>query len=244
MSTPLISDMLWEIVAPLLPPEPPKPKGGRPRSISDRAALTGIIFVLKSGIPWEMLPQELGLRQRDDVLATPERLAASGRVEALAPCSPATAPGCGADRLGAGVSSTARACRLLGGEATGKDPTNRGKLGTKRHLRGGPRAECPFGDHLWGQSSTTRRRWSSRLMRFRRCGSGQAPRAAAQAPHKLHADKGYDYPRCRRALRSRGIIPRIARRGIESRRAARALSLGGGAHPFLAQSLPPSQGAL
>jgi transposase len=35
-------------------------------------------------------------------------------------------------------------------------------------------------------------------------------------PVKLHADKGYDYPRCRRALRSRGIIPRIARRGIES----------------------------
>lgn len=35
-------------------------------------------------------------------------------------------------------------------------------------------------------------------------------------PRKLHADKGYDYPRCRRTLRSRGIISRIARRGIES----------------------------
>ena len=33
--------------------------GGRPR-VPDRAVLTGIIFVLKSGIPWEMLPQELG----------------------------------------------------------------------------------------------------------------------------------------------------------------------------------------
>jgi len=32
---------------------------------------------------------------------------------------------------------------------------------------------------------------------------------------KLHCDKGYDYPRCRRALRRRGICPRIARRGIE-----------------------------
>jgi transposase len=59
MAKPLISDELWALVAPLLPSEPPKPKGGRPR-ISDRAALTGIIFVLKSGIPWEMLPQELG----------------------------------------------------------------------------------------------------------------------------------------------------------------------------------------
>src|SRR6476619_849327 len=59
MAKPLVSDELWALVAPLLPPEPPKPKGGRPR-VSDRAALSGIIFVLKSGIPWEMLPQELG----------------------------------------------------------------------------------------------------------------------------------------------------------------------------------------
>jgi transposase len=59
MSKPLVSDELWEIIAPLLPPEPPKPKGGRPR-VPDRAALTGIVFVLRSGIPWELLPQEMG----------------------------------------------------------------------------------------------------------------------------------------------------------------------------------------
>jgi IS5 family transposase len=35
-------------------------------------------------------------------------------------------------------------------------------------------------------------------------------------PAKLHADKGYDYPRCRRACRKRRILPRIARRGVES----------------------------
>jgi transposase len=59
MSKPVVSDELWAIVAPLLPPEPPKPQGGRPR-VPDRACLTGIIFVLKSGIPWEMLPPEMG----------------------------------------------------------------------------------------------------------------------------------------------------------------------------------------
>src|SRR5437868_3993090 len=59
MSKPLVSDALWESIKPLLPPEPPKPKGGRPR-VPDRAALTGILFVLKSGIPWGMLPRELG----------------------------------------------------------------------------------------------------------------------------------------------------------------------------------------
>ncbi len=59
MNKPLLPDDLWVIVDPLLPTEPPKPTGGRPR-VPDRAALTGIIFVLKSGIPWEMLPQEMG----------------------------------------------------------------------------------------------------------------------------------------------------------------------------------------
>src|SRR5215211_3660839 len=59
MSKELVTDELWEIIEPLLPPEPPKPRGGRPR-VEDRAALAGIIFVLKSGIPWEMLPKEMG----------------------------------------------------------------------------------------------------------------------------------------------------------------------------------------
>ena len=58
MATPLVSDELWEIVEPLLPPEKPRPEGGRP-PIPARAGLTGIIFVLKSGIPWEMLPPEM-----------------------------------------------------------------------------------------------------------------------------------------------------------------------------------------
>jgi IS5 family transposase len=35
-------------------------------------------------------------------------------------------------------------------------------------------------------------------------------------PDKLHADKGYDFDRCRNGLRARGITPRIARRGIDS----------------------------
>jgi transposase len=59
MSTLLVSDELWAVIAPLLPPKPSKPKGGRPR-LEDRKVLTGIIFVLKSGIGWELLPQEMG----------------------------------------------------------------------------------------------------------------------------------------------------------------------------------------
>ncbi len=59
MAKPILTDDLWQIIEPLLPSEPPKPKGGRPR-LSNRAALTGILFVLRTGIPWEMLPPEMG----------------------------------------------------------------------------------------------------------------------------------------------------------------------------------------
>ena len=59
MTRPLVPDDLWAAIAPILPPELPKSKDGWPR-LSDRVALTAILFVLKSGLPWEMLPAEMG----------------------------------------------------------------------------------------------------------------------------------------------------------------------------------------
>ncbi len=60
MARALLPDDLWAVIEPLLPPPPQVgPKGGRP-AVENRAALTGILFVLKSGILWEMLPAEMG----------------------------------------------------------------------------------------------------------------------------------------------------------------------------------------
>src|ERR671912_2895595 len=59
MAKALVSEELWAVVAPLLPPPRTRPKGGRP-PVDDRKALAGILFVLQSGIPWAMLPQEMG----------------------------------------------------------------------------------------------------------------------------------------------------------------------------------------
>src|ERR1700680_2099245 len=59
MAAELVPDALWSLIRPLLPAPMPKLQGGRPR-VSDRACLTGILFVLRSGIPWRMLPKHLG----------------------------------------------------------------------------------------------------------------------------------------------------------------------------------------
>jgi transposase len=54
-----VSGRLWKAIAPLLPEHKTSPKGGRP-PVPDRACLEGIIFVLKTGMPWQMLPTRLG----------------------------------------------------------------------------------------------------------------------------------------------------------------------------------------
>jgi len=61
MAKPLLSDELWKRIEPLLPP--PKPRRFRfpgRKPLDNRKALTGILFVLKTGIPWEYLPLEMG----------------------------------------------------------------------------------------------------------------------------------------------------------------------------------------
>ena len=59
MSKSLVTDEFWGLVEPILPKHEPSPKGGRPR-VEDRICLSGILFVLKTGIPWEDFPCEMG----------------------------------------------------------------------------------------------------------------------------------------------------------------------------------------
>lgn len=54
-----IPDELWAKVQPLLPVEPLKPKGGRPR-MDDRQALTAIFYILRTGMQWKALPGVFG----------------------------------------------------------------------------------------------------------------------------------------------------------------------------------------
>ena len=209
---PMVTDELWEEIKPLLPPHPPRPRGGRPPS-SDRAALEGILYVLRSGIPWELLPAVFGVcgmtcwrRLRDwQAAGVWDRL--HGRILNRLKK---------ADKLDwrrACVDST-RVRATKGGNEVGPSPTDRGKASTKHHLvvegHGYPVAECISA----GNVNDCQRLEAVIDAIPQVSGKRGHPR---RRPQKLHADKGYDHAKCRRALRRRGITPRIARRGIESK---------------------------
>jgi len=95
----------------------------------------------------------------------------------------------------------------------GPNPTDRGKAGTKRHLltdRGG----VPLAALLTGANRHDSVVFEALVDAVPPTKTPAGRRR--KRPAKLHADKGYDYPRCRRALSRRGIKVRIARRGVDS----------------------------
>jgi transposase len=100
------------------------------------------------------------------------------------------------------------------GEVTGSNPTNRGRPGTKRHIVTDRRG-ISLTVRLSGANLHDSRLLDPLLDAIPPIhGKRGRPR---HRPGKLHADKGYDCPRCRRACTKRGVTHRIARKGIESR---------------------------
>ncbi|MCU7370306.1 IS5 family transposase [Tahibacter amnicola] len=207
-----IKDDLWDVIRRLLPPEPDRPKGGRPR-VPDRAAINGIVFVLRTGIPWEHLPLRLGYgsgmtcwrRLRDwqqsgvwDRLHKEllRRLRSYDQIDM--------------SRVSVDAASVPSP---PGGEETGPNPTDRGKLGCKRHVAVDARG-TPLSFLISGANTHDSKCFEAVVNALPAVGGLRGrPR---RWPDKVHADKGYDYEHCRHALRHRGIVQRIARRGVES----------------------------
>jgi transposase len=208
MAEPLVSDELWAVVEPLIPKHVPSPKGGRPR-LEDRKALTGILFVLKSGIPWEMLPQEMGCGcgmscwrrllewQEAGVWDKLHReLLNRLRAADLIDWSRATVD-----------SSSVRA--VGGGEKTGPNPTDRRKPGSKHHVLTDANG-IPLSDTLTGAN----RHDVTQLVPLI---DGIPPIAGKpghpkRCPEEVYADRAYDSEPHREELRHRGIDPHLARR--------------------------------
>jgi transposase len=99
------------------------------------------------------------------------------------------------------------------GDLTGPNPVDRGKLGSKIHLLT-DRAGIPISVGISAANTHDKLALQPLVAAIAPIRSRRGPRR--RRPAKLHADKGYDYDDLRRWLRSRGITPRIARRGIET----------------------------
>jgi transposase len=184
--------------------------------VPHRAALAGILYVLRHGLRWRDLPLELGFGSGSTCWRRLRQWQAQGvwrqvhqvilnwlgDLDAI-------------DWSRASLDSiSVRAKR--GGQETGPNPTDRGKAGSKYHVLV-DRQGVPLAVQLSAANVH-----DSKLLEplvdavepiRRPTGEPGRPR---KRPAKLHGDKGFDYPHLRQALRQRGITPRIARRGIES----------------------------
>lgn len=154
------------------------------------------------------------VRLRVDGLAAAAGLAGRRRVGPAAPrragrTGPAADPG-----LVAGIAGQRQRPSEKGGQLTGPNPTDRGKLGSKYHLlvdaTGLPIAAVVSAANR--HDSLFAAPMLDRIVGVKGPGRGRPHRR----PVKLHADKGYDNRRVRRYLAGRGIPTRIARRGVES----------------------------
>jgi transposase len=129
----LVTDELWNTIAPLLPAHPPSPKGGRPR-VPDRLCLCGICFVLREGLRWQSLPPELGWGSGSTCWRRFAEWTAAGVWE-RAHVALVTALGeRGLLNLERAVVDSCSLRAVRGGDHTGPNPTDRAKNGCKRHL--------------------------------------------------------------------------------------------------------------
>lgn len=129
----LLPDYFWYRIRDLLPEHTPSPKGGRPRK-DDRACLMGIIYVLRTGISWQMLLIELGFGSGSTCW---RRLQEWTRLEVWPQLHRLLLRVLGKQgriHLERAIIDSASVRALLGGAHTGPNPTDRRKKGCKRHV--------------------------------------------------------------------------------------------------------------
>src|SRR5439155_14815758 len=200
MAKPILDEALWAGLELLLPPDPPRPRGGRPR-VPHRQVLTGILFVLRSGIPWELLPQELGCGSGMTCWRRLREWHAKGvwqRIhhELLNWLGQLGLLDWSRASLDSGSVPAKR-----GGPLTGPNPTDRGKAGTKRHVVV-DRQGIPLAVKVTAANVNDVSLFETLLDAIEPI---KRPRGRPRTrPAKVHADKAYEAEHCRAYLRRRG----------------------------------------
>jgi putative transposase len=213
-----IPNALWERIEPLLPPRPPHPLGCHNPRVPDRKAMDAIFFVRRTGCQWNAL----------NVTAIGSSSSAHRRFR---------------ERTSAGVFVTLWARALeeydelegpdwrwlamdgamtkapLGGERTGKNPTDRGKQGAKRSLLTEANG-VPVGLAVEGANRHDKELVEATLESI----PVDRPEPTEDGPQGMGLDKGYDYDDTRELVEEFGFTAHVRARGEE----AKALKKGAG----------------
>lgn len=207
---PLVSDALWDRLAPLLPP-PPRRRFRFPgrKPIDYRRILTGILFVLKTGIAWDDLPAELGCgcgKTCRHYLRLWHQAGVWFQLHALL-----LAELNGNDQIdwSRAVIDASFAKAPEGGEKTGPNPTDRSKSGSKHHLMTEAQG-IPLAATVTAANVPDVTQMFSVLTTMPPVGGKSGP--PREKPDRLQGDRGYDSEPARQLLRWLGITPILARR--------------------------------
>ncbi|MGC5343777.1 IS5 family transposase [Streptomyces sp. DT171] len=211
LSRRLVPDGLWELVAPLLPPFKSRPQGGGTAPCDERAVFAAVVYVLTSGCAWRHLPEAFGVSpataHRRFTVWTKAGLWRRLHRAVL-------------DELGtrgeldwASAIVDAAGVRAKRGSLTGPNPVDRGKKGSKLHVLSEAQG-IPLAVAVSAANTNDTLGLKPLVLGIPAIRSRQGPRR--RRPVKLRADKAYFSAEHFAWLRERGIVPRIARPGIES----------------------------
>ncbi len=209
LSQRLVPDELWELVAPLLPSFAARPQGGGTAPCDERAVFTAVVYVLTSGCAWRHLPPtfgtssatahrrftmwtEAGLWRRLH-RAVLDELGARGEVDWTSAIIDAASV-----RAKRGAPRPGR-IRLIAAR----------RVANSMSCPGVPLAVAVSGANLHDSQA-----FKPLILAIPAIRSRRGPRR--RRPVKVRADKAYFSADHVAWLRSRGLIPRIARPGIES----------------------------
>lgn len=210
---PLVTDALWERLMPLIPP-PPKRRFRFPgrKPLDYRKILTGILFVLKTGIAWDDLPSDLGCgcgKTCRHYLQLWHKAGVWGNLHAVL-----LAELNGAEKIDwhRALIDASFAKAPEGGEDTGPNPTDRSKSGSKHHVMTDAHG-VPLSATTTAANVNEVNQVLPVLFNMRPVGGKPGPKR--QLPDRLQGDRGYDSEPVRILLRWLGITPVLAARNTE-----------------------------
>jgi putative transposase len=206
-----IPDLLWERIESLLPPRPPHRFGGHHPRVDDRKAMDAIFFVLRTGCRWNAL-NATGICSSSSAHRRFQEWAAAGVFVNLGAMGLQEYD----ELVGLDWSWLAMDGAMtkapLGGERTGRNPTDRGKLGTKRSLLTEARG-VPVGLAVEGANRHDKKVAEATLGSI----PVERPEPTEEAPQGMCLDKGYDYDDTRALVAEFGFTAHVRARGEEAR---------------------------